>query len=834
MTTSAPIGTLFANDIRRRIEEVIKVDQTDDAILREELREYVVTEAILSHYTRIFELYRETPNKPHEGIAVWVSGFFGSGKSSFAKMLGLAVADRTVAGESAAECFAKSAGDDKLSVLLKVIGEKIPTHAVIFDVSTDRGIRSGNQTLTEIMYGLFLQSLGYAKDLDLSELEIGLEENGKLAGFEDEYKKLFKKDWAVEKGKVAFALSEASRVLHSLEPDTYPMADSWVKAVRNKADITPGKLADRVAELMKRRRPGQSLMFVVDEVGQFVARDVQKMLDLQAVVQCLGRVGRGKHWVIDMRFAYDEESRGKNPFWIDRLTPIQIATFDLEEYRNVRREFTSDEWLDFLLRSLGYEPGEMSRRLKLLFLVRLIPLAERNYNLVELGPRGTGKTYVIQEVSPYAALLTGGTTVANLFGHMNGRQKGAVQLWDVVGFDEVADLQNMPKEVITTMKTYCESGTFQRGQEAVSGDASIALFGNTNQPVDVMVQTGHLFAPMPDTIRDDMAFIDRLHFYLPGWEIPKMQNDLFTNHYGFVVDYLAEALRELRKHNFTEVIDRHFSMGAHLNARDRKAVRKTVSGLMKLLFPHGEVAQEELAELLELAIEGRRRVKEQLKKMGSFEYYQTSFSYTLQETGEEKFVGVPEQGGRNLISTDPLAPGTVYSAGVTSDGTVGLHRVEVSLSSGTGRLRLAGGVAGAMKESVQRAFSYLQAKKADLGIARDLDVSDIHVEVIDLLANRVEAELGVAFFVACYSALRKAPVGPALLILGDMSVQGNNKPLRSLTEPLQVAMDNGAKRALIPIENRRNFFDVSADIMERVDPVFYGDPKTAAMKALGG
>lgn len=537
---------------------------------------------------------------------------------------------------------------------------------------------------------------------------------------------------------------------------------------------------------------------------------------------------------LDMRFEYDEEAKGKYPFWIDKLTPIQIATFDLDEYRRVRRELTTDEWIDLMVRSMGYEPSEMSRRLKLLFLVRLIPLAERNYNLVELGPRGTGKSYVVQEVSPYSALLTGGTTVANLFGHMSGRQKGMVQIWDVVGFDEVADLQKMPKEVITTMKTYCESGTFQRGQEAVTGDASIAMFGNTNQPIDVMVQTGHLFAPMPDIIRDDMAFIDRLHFYLPGWEIPKMRNDLFTDHYGFVVDYLAEALREMRRHNFTEIIDRHFSMGAHLNARDRKAVRKTVSGLIKILFPHGEVTQDELAEILELALEGRRRVKEQLKKMGSFEYYHTSFSYTLQESGDERFVGVPEQGGRDLISTDPLSPGTVYTAGVTSDGTVGLYRLEVSVSSGTGKVKMAGGLTGAMKESVQRAFSYLQAKRSDLGIARDLDSSDIHVEVIDLLANRVEAEVGVAFFIACYSAFRKAPVSPALLVLGDMSIQGNIKPLRSLTEPLQVAKDNGAKRALIPIENKRSFLDVSADIMEQVDPIFYGDPKTAAMKVLGG
>jgi len=546
------------------------------------------------------------------------------------------------------------------------------------------------------------------------------------------------------------------------------------------------------------------------------------------------RLLMGGVWAqLDLRFEYDEDAKGRYPFWIDKLTPIQIATFDLDDYRKIRSEFTTDEWIDLMVRSMGYEPDGMSRRLKLLFLVRLIPLTERNYNLVELGPRGTGKSYVIQEISPYSALLTGPTTVANLFGHMGGRQKGMVQIWDVVGFDEVADLQKMPKEVITTMKTYCESGTFQRGHEAASGDASIALFGNTNQPIDVMVQTGHLFAPMPDVIRDDMAFIDRLHFYLPGWEIPKMQNAFFTNHYGFVVDYLAEALRELRRHNFTEALDRHFSLGAHLNARDRKAVRKTVSGLVKILFPHGEAKQDEFAEILEFALEGRRRVKEQLKKMGSFEYYHTSFSYTLQETGEERFVGVPEQGGRNLISTDPLPPGTIYTAGVTADGTVGLYRIEVSVAVGTGKLKAAGGVVGAMKESIHRAFSYLQTKKSELGVAHDLDNSELHVEVIDLLNNRVEAELGVAFFVACYSALRKTPVSPGLLVLGDMSIQGNIKPLRSLVEPLQIAMDNGARRALIPIENKRSFLEVSADIVEHVDPIFYGDPKTAAMKVFG-
>ncbi|MDE2823557.1 MAG: protease Lon-related BREX system protein BrxL, partial [Chloroflexota bacterium] len=437
-------------------------------------------------------------------------------------------------------------------------------------------------------------------------------------------------------------------------------------------------------------------------------------------VRKFDRLLTGGIWAqVDMRFEYDDEGKGKYPFWIDKLTPIQLASFDLDEYRSLRKEFTTDEWLDLMVRSMGYEPTVMDRRLKLLFLVRLIALCERNFNLVELGPRGTGKSYAVQEISPYAALLTGPTTVANLFGQQQGRYKGMVQIWDAVGFDEVADLQKMPKEVITMMKTYCESGQFQRGQEAMAGYASMAMFGNTQQPVDVMVQTGHLFAPMPDVIRNDMAFIDRLHFYLPGWEVPKMHNEHFTDHYGFVVDYLAEALRELCKHNFTEIIDHHFALGPHLNARDRKAVRRTVSGLVKILHPHGEVSRADLEELLALALEGRRRVKEQLKKMGSFEYYQTSFSYQDSETGEERFVGVPEQGGKDLISPDPLAPGTIYSASVSMDGTVGMYRLEITVSSGTGKLRSAGGISGTMKESINRAYGFLQANKGAFGVARE-------------------------------------------------------------------------------------------------------------------
>lgn len=547
------------------------------------------------------------------------------------------------------------------------------------------------------------------------------------------------------------------------------------------------------------------------------------------------RLLMGGIWAqVDLRHEYDEEARGKrSPFWIDSLKPIQLASFDLEEYRRGRREFSTDEWIDLLIRSIGMEPSYFDRRLKLLFLTRLIPLCEQNFNLVELGPRGTGKSYAFQELSPYAILLTGPTTVANLFYNMASGKMGLVGLWDAVAFDEVADLQKMPKEVVTTLKTYCESGTFARGKDALSGAASLALFGNTNQPVEIMVRSSHLFAPMPEVIREDMAFLDRLHFYLPGWEVPKMRIEYFTDHYGFVVDYLAEALRELRRHNFTEAIDRHFSFGSHLNARDVKAVRKTVAGLVKLIHPDGDMTKEELAELLDLALEGRRRVKEQLKKLGSFEYSQTSFSYIDAETREERYVGVPEEGGRDLISIDPLAPGSVYAGAVDDQGRAGLYRLEVGCSSGAGRLKVAGGIDGTMKESIQRAFAYIQGHKAEMGIAQAVDAMDFHVEAIDLLANRVPCDAGIGLVVAIYSAIKKQSARPGLVILGDLSIQGNIKAVRSLTEPLQLGMDNGARRALIPIENKRHFLDVSADIMERVDPVFYSDPLTAAMKALG-
>lgn len=546
------------------------------------------------------------------------------------------------------------------------------------------------------------------------------------------------------------------------------------------------------------------------------------------------RLLEGGIWAqVEIEYIYDDTPAGKkSPFWITKLTPIQIASYDHEQFIEGRKNFTTAEWIDLILRSIGLEPSGMNQRLKLLFLARLIPLVETNYNFIELGPRGTGKSYSYREVSPYAILVSGGkTTVANLFYNLNTRKVGLVGLWDVVAFDEVAGMDLHERDVVDIMKDYLEAGSFSRGKEEIIAKASMCFLGNINQPVDILAKSSHLFEPLPDKMKDP-ALIDRFHFYLPGWEIPKISNEMFTNHYGFVVDYIAEAFRESRKSNFTEYVDHHFSLGNHLNARDAKAVRKTISGFLKLLHPDGRFNKEELRTYLELAMEGRRRVKEQLKKMLPFEYSRTSFSYLDKESMEEFFVGVPEEGGRDLISQDPLSPGSVYTAFVGTDGRAGLYRIEIGLSAGSSKLQYAGSLNKAMKDSLNRAYQYLKSKKVELGVAREFDTSDFHVEAVDLLGSRLDCEIGIAFFVALFSALKKKSIKPATLILGDLTIQGNIKPLPSLIEPLQIGMENGAKRACIPIENKRHFFDVPADILEKVDPIFFSEPIIAAQKSL--
>lgn len=546
------------------------------------------------------------------------------------------------------------------------------------------------------------------------------------------------------------------------------------------------------------------------------------------------RLLEGGIWAqVDMTYNAEEAFRGIiRPFFINKLKPIQLATFNFESFIEGRRKFTTEEWIDLLLRSIGLEPSYFSHRLKLLFLSRFIPLVENNYNLIELGPRGTGKSYVYREISPYSILISGGTTtVPNLFYNMATNKMGLVGFWDVVAFDEVAHVKFTDTSAISILKDYMESGSFSRGKEVLIAKASLVFIGNINQPIEVLTKMGNLFQPLPKDF-NDMALIDRFHFYLPGWEIPKMHMKFFTKNYGFVVDYIAEAFKVLRKHNFTELLDKYFSFGSHLNARDAKAVRKTISGFLKLIHPHQEFSKEELEIYLQLALESRRRVKEQLKKMGSFEYYQTSFSYLDKNTQEEFFVGVPEEGGRNLISTDPLAPGCVYTAAYKNGEKVTLHRIEISKLNGTGRLKITGSPDKSMKDSIITAFDYLKSRRIELGIEKDIESYNFHVQIVDLMSSKEGSEGGVAFFVSMLSLLKNRAVQPGLVILGEMTIQGHILPIRSLTEVLQVVKDNGAKKVLIPLESKRFFLKVPEDIVEKVDPIFYSDPLSAGLKSL--
>jgi len=547
------------------------------------------------------------------------------------------------------------------------------------------------------------------------------------------------------------------------------------------------------------------------------------------------RLLEGGVWAeVELEYYADEQRGGLiRPFFIRELKPIQLASFHLEDYRQRRSEFTTEEWLDLLIRSIGLEPEGMDWRLKMHILTRLAPMVERNLNVVELGPRGTGKSFVYREVTPYAILVSGGkTTVANLFYNMATHRMGLVGRWDTVAFDEVAGIKFNDVTALQILKDYMESGSFSRGREELIAEAGIVFLGNINVPLEVLLRTSHLFQPFPAEMQD-MALLDRIHYYIPGWEVPKLQPEMFTSHYGFVVDYLAEALHELRRFNYTDVVNRAFSFGSHLNARDVKAVRKMVSAYLKLLHPHEEFTHEELEQYLRFAMEGRRRVKEQLKRMGAFEYFQTSFSYIDNESREEFFVGVPEETGQGLIPTDPLPPGTVYTATLTDGEKVGLHRIEVSRMAGSGKLYVTGTRDRAMKESIATAFHYIKANKRQLSVERDIESYDFHVQIVDLVSQKEGSEAGVAFFVALYSVIQNKPVLPGLVVLGEMTIQGNILPVRSLTEPLQIAMENGARRVLLPMSNARHLASIPPDVLERIDPIFYNDPLTSAIKALG-
>jgi ATP-dependent Lon protease len=549
------------------------------------------------------------------------------------------------------------------------------------------------------------------------------------------------------------------------------------------------------------------------------------------------RLLEGGIWaMVDLEYRPTEETgRGASPFHVRDLRPIQLARFDPDELYAGRRALSTAEWIDVLLRSVGLEPKRLDDRRKLLLLTRLLPAVEKNYNFVELGPRGTGKSYAFSEFTPYAILLSGGkASTANLFYNNARRQVGLVGHWDVVAFDEVGGMRVTDPDTIQIMKDYMANGRFSRGVTQVHADASLAFIGNLNHPVETLVGSSamDLFQPLPKEF--DLALIDRFHFYLPGWEIPKNSNDLLTDHYGFVTDYLAEALHTLRKENRFDALGTELRLGAHVEGRDASAIRRTVSGLLKLCHPHGEWTRDELRGYLELAMEGRRRVKEQLKKRGAFEFYRTSFSYIDEVDGREVTVGVPEQGGQGAISPDALGPGAVYTATVDGESKVSLLRIEVTCGPGTGKLRTPSGMARGLKESMGRAWSYLQSIKDRVGLTPTLATKDLAAEVVDLSGGGAEAECGVAFFIAMMSALQSRSVEAATVVLGDVTIQGNIKAPHSIAEALQIALENGAQRALVPVASKKQVAMLPEEVVEKLDVAFYGDVDRAVMKGLAG
>ncbi|MFX4301254.1 protease Lon-related BREX system protein BrxL [Alicyclobacillus tolerans] len=539
--------------------------------------------------------------------------------------------------------------------------------------------------------------------------------------------------------------------------------------------------------------------------------------------------------MLKMEYYFDEDIRNINPFSISSLQPIQMPNMDLNEIFEGRKSFTKEEWIDVLIRSTGMEPTHLEERVKWHLLLRLVPLVENNYNLCELGPRGTGKSHVYKELSPNSILVSGGqTTVANLFYNMSTKKVGLVGLWDVVAFDEVAGIQFKDKDGIQIMKDYMASGSFARGKEEKAASASMVFVGNINQSLDSLIKTSHLFAPFPDAMANDTAFFDRMHYYLPGWEVPKMRPEFFTNQYGFIVDYMAEYFREMRKRSFADAIDRYFKLGNNLNQRDVIAVRKTVSGLIKLLYPNGEYTREDVEEILQYALEGRRRVKEQLKKIGGMEFYDVHFSYIDRETLNEEYVSVPEQGGGKLIPEGMGKPGHVYTVGHGDSGMIGVYKLENQVVSGTGKFEKSGVAShrGA-RESLDTAFRYFTANAKSISGTISTKTKDYLMHISDLQGIGLTSELAIAELVGLCSGALERSVQESLVVLGNMTVGGTISKVEEFANVLQVCVDAGAKKVLIPAVSVVDLQTVPSDLLIKIQPIFYSDPTDAVFKALG-
>ena len=539
--------------------------------------------------------------------------------------------------------------------------------------------------------------------------------------------------------------------------------------------------------------------------------------------------------IVQLEYEYDEEDKFSSPIKIAKLNPIQMPHVDINELKEGRKAFTKNEWIDVILRSIGMEPDQLNEREKWLLLLRLVPLIENNYNLCELGPRSTGKSHVYKEISPNSILVSGGqTTVANLFYNMGKRTIGLVGLWDCVAFDEVAGIKFKDKDGIQIMKDYMASGSFARGKEEKAASASMVFVGNINQSVDVLLKTSSLFDPFPAEMGTDTAFLDRIHCYLPGWEVPKFRPDHFTDDYGFITDYFAEFIRELRKTQESDALDKYFKLGKNLNQRDTIAVRKTVSGLVKLVYPNEDYAKEELEEILRIALEMRRRVKEQLKKIGGMEFYDVNFSYMDNESFEEKFVSVPEQSSSTLIPDGICSPGQVYTVSPGKSGMIGLFRLESQILPGNGKLTCNGiGADREARESTQNAFNYLKANSNHISQSISTTNKDYIIQYQDLQGIGMTSKLSLSTLIALCSIALNKPTLSSMAVLGDISVSGTVSKVENLANTLQVCLDSGVKRILLPTVSAVDIGTVPSELIGTFNLVFYQDASDAVFKALG-
>jgi ATP-dependent Lon protease len=548
------------------------------------------------------------------------------------------------------------------------------------------------------------------------------------------------------------------------------------------------------------------------------------------------RLLSGGIWcIVQMEYFYNEEDKQGVPFIIRKLTPVQMPGIDIDELKEARKQFTDEEWIDVVLRSTGMEPDRLTHREKWLHLARLIPLVENNYNFCELGPRGTGKSHIYKEISPNSILVSGGqTTVANLFYNMASKQVGLVGMWDCVAFDEVAGISFKDKDGVQIMKDYMASGSFARGKEEKNASASFAFVGNINQSVDVLLKTSHLFEPFPEAMGTDTAFLDRMHCYLPGWEIPKYKPNFFTDDYGFITDYFSEIMRELRKISYADAYDKYFRLGNQLNQRDTIAVKRTVSGMVKLIHPDGIYTKENIEEILRFALEMRRRVKEQLKKIGGMEFYDVNFSYIDNETFDEEYVPVPEQGGGSLIPEGIGKPGHIYHVARGKSGMLGVYKLETQMIAGSGKFERTGlGSNSEAKEAVDTAYKYLRANSKSISGNISTTTKDYLVNVQDLNGIGMTTGLTLSTMIAVCSVALGKPTISSLAILGDMSIGGSLIKVDDLANTLQVCLDSGAKKILLPLTSAVDLGTVPPELVGAFNLIFYNTPEDAVFKALG-